>query len=229
MALRILTSLLEHLIREGGSDLHLRSGKQPRIRVDGNLRTLDHPPLQPSMIHDLADAILSDSPKNRPGTAGETDLGFQFGGSRFRVNLFYQLSNPAMALRLIPETVGTFRELGIPQVVERLCQCPNGLVLVAGPSGAGKTTTLAAMLESINLRQPRHILTIEDPVEFLHQDKKSLITHREIGTDTSSFRNAVRMALREDPDVVLVGEMRDLETVEAVLQLAGSYHQKVCK
>ncbi len=224
MALRILTSLLEHLIREGGSDLHLRSGKQPRIRVDGNLRTLDHPPLQPSMIHDLADAILSDSPKNRPGTAGETDLGFQFGGSRFRVNLFYQLSNPAMALRLIPETVGTFRELGIPQVVERLCQCPNGLVLVAGPSGAGKTTTLAAMLESINLRQPRHILTIEDPVEFLHQDKKSLITHREIGTDTSSFRNAVRMALREDPDVVLVGEMRDLETVEAVLQLAETGH-----
>ena len=220
MALRILTSLLEQLIRDGGSDLHLRSGKQPRIRVDGNLRTLDHPPLQPSLIHDLAEIILGDSPKNRPAMKGETDLSFQFGGCRFRVNLFSQLSHPAMALRLIPQTVGTFRELGIPEVVERFCQYPQGLVLVAGPSGSGKTTTLAAMLESINLQQRRHILTIEDPVEFLHLDKKSLITHREVNTDTSSFQNAVRMALREDPDVVLVGEMRDLETVEAVLQLA---------
>ena len=224
MARKILASLLEQLILDGGSDLHLRSGKQPRIRVDGNLRTLDHPPLQPSLIHDLADIILGASPKNRLGMKGETDLSFQFGGRRFRVNFFYQLSNPAMALRLIPETVGTFRELGIPKVVETLCQCPHGLVLVAGPSGAGKTTTLAAMLESINLRQHRHILTIEDPVEFLHRDKKSLITHREINTDTSSFQKAVRMALREDPDVVLVGEMRDLETVEAVLQLAETGH-----
>ena len=162
MARKILTSLLKRLILDGGSDLHLRSGKQPRIRVDGNLRTLDHPPLQPSLIHDLADIILGASPKNRPGMKGETDLSFQFGGCRFRVNFFYQLSNPAMALRLIPETVGTFRELGIPKIVEKLCQCPHGLVLVAGPSGAGKTTTLAAMLESINLRQRRHILTIED-------------------------------------------------------------------
>ena len=224
MAEATLIFLLEQLIRDGGSDLHLRSGKQPRIRVDGHLRTLDHPCVQPSQIHDLADVILADSRASRPQGTGETDLGFQFGGCRFRVNLFSQLSHPAMALRLIPESVGTFRELGIPQVVESLCRYPHGLVLVAGPSGAGKTTTLAAMLESINLRQRRHILTIEDPVEFLHRDKKSLITHREISTDTSSFQDAVRMALREDPDVVLVGEMRDLETVEAVLHLAETGH-----
>ena len=224
MARKILTKLLEQLIRDRGSDLHLRSGKQPRIRVDGDLRTLDHPPLPPSLIHDLADIILGDSPKGPHRMKGETDLGFQFGCCRFRVNFFYQLSHPAMVLRLIPETVGTFRELGIPRVVERLCQCTHGLVLVAGSSGVGKTTTLAAMLDNINLRERRHILTIEDPVEFLHRDKKSLITHREINTDTSSFQRAVRMALREDPDVVLVGEMRDLETVEAVLQLAETGH-----
>ena len=124
MARKILASLLEQLILDGGSDLHLRSGKQPRIRVDGNLRTLDHPPLQPSLIHDLADIILGASPKNRPGMKGETDLSFQFGGCRFRVNFFYQLSNPAMALRLIPETVGTFRELVFLRLLKNFASAP---------------------------------------------------------------------------------------------------------
>ena len=224
MARTILTGLLGQLIDRGGSDLHLRAGRRPRVRVDGALQVLEHPPLRPSEIRALASFIPDGFAGERFKGGIEADAGFTFGGCRFRANLFTQLGVPGAVLRLIPRTVGALGEMGIPAAAEELCQCPHGLVLVTGPSGAGKTTTLAAMLQSINRRQPRHILTIEDPVEFVHNDHKCLVTHREVRTDTSSFESAIRMALREDPDVVLVGEMRDVETIEAVLRLAETGH-----
>ncbi len=221
-----LPELLKTLVELNGSDLHITTNTPPQVRVHGHLQRLALPDLQPAESKQLVYSVLTDSQKKRFEETSELD--FSFGikaiGSRFRCNVFNQRGAVAAVYRLIPEKIRSFQELGLPPVLATLSERPRGLVLVTGPTGSGKSTTLAAMLDKINVERHDHILTIEDPIEYIHQHKNCLVNQREVHSDTESFSNALRAALREDPDIVLIGEMRDLETVEAALKIAETGH-----
>ncbi|MEE2775815.1 MAG: type IV pilus twitching motility protein PilT [Acidobacteriota bacterium] len=220
-----LNALLKTMVEQGGTDLHITTHSAPQIRIDGVLKPLDHPPMTPSESKQLIYSILTDNQKHALEENLEIDFSFGIKSlARFRSNVFHQRGAIAAAFRLIPHEIPNFRELGLPIVVEKLCEKPRGLVLVTGPTGSGKTTTLAAMIDKINRERNEHIVTIEDPIEYLHQHKSCIINQREMSVDTHSFANALRSSLRQDPDVVLVGEMRDHETVDAALRIAETGH-----
>ena len=220
-----LNQLLKSMVEQGGSDLHITTNSPPQVRVDGHLKPLNLPPLTPAETKQLAYSILTDNQKHRLEENLEIDLSFGIKGlARFRANIFHQRGAIAAAFRQIPYEIRGFRELGLPPVIERLCEKPRGLILVTGPTGSGKSTTLAAMIDKVNRERSEHIVTIEDPVEYLHSHKKCIVNQREIHADTHGFSEALRSVLRQDPDVVLVGEMRDLETMEAALRIAETGH-----
>jgi twitching motility protein PilT len=220
-----LNQLLKTMVEQGGSDLHLTTNSAPQIRVDGQLRPMNLPPLTPSETKQVAYSILTDNQKHRLEENLEIDLSFGLKGlARFRANIFHQRGAIAAVFRQIPFEIKSFRELGLPTVIERMCEKPRGLVLVTGPTGSGKSTTLAAMMDKVNRERHEHIVTVEDPVEFLHSHKNCIVNQRELHADTHSFANALRSALRQDPDVVLIGEMRDLETVESAMRIAETGH-----
>ncbi|MEO6192770.1 MAG: type IV pilus twitching motility protein PilT [Thermoanaerobaculia bacterium] len=220
-----LNQLLKSMVEQGGSDLHITTNSPPQVRVDGHLRPLNLPPMTPSETKQLAYSILTDNQKHRLEENLEIDLSFGIKGlARFRANIFHQRGAIAAVFRQIPYEIKGFRELGLPTIIERLCEKPRGLILVTGPTGSGKSTTLAAMIDKINRERAEHIVTIEDPVEYLHSHKKCIVNQREINADTHSFTASLRSALRQDPDVVLIGEMRDLETVESALRIAETGH-----
>jgi twitching motility protein PilT len=220
-----LTELLHHTIDAKGSDLHLSTNTPPRMRVNGRLRPMEMPILSAEDIKELTYSLLTDAQRHRLAT--EMELDFSFGIkdlARFRANIFHQRGALAAAFRVIPWEISSFEALALPPVVEQLCDKPRGLVLVTGTTGSGKSTTLAAMIDKINNQREDHILTIEDPIEFLHTNKKCLVNQREVNSDALSFSHSLRSALREDPDVVLIGEMRDLETIESALRIAETGH-----
>jgi len=220
-----LNALLKAMVEQGGSDLHTTTNSPPQIRVDGVLRPLNMPPLTPTETKQLCYSILTDNQKHRLEETLELDLSFGIKGlARFRANIFHQRGAVSGAFRQIPYEIRSFRELGLPQVIEKISEKPRGLVLVTGPTGSGKSTTLAAILDKINRERHEHIVTIEDPVEYLHSHKNCIVNQRELHADTHSFSNALRSALRQDPDVVLIGEMRDFETVESALRIAETGH-----
>jgi len=220
-----LNQLLKDMVGQGGSDLHITTNSPPQVRIDGVLRQMNLPPLTPTETKQLSYSILTDNQKHRLEENLEIDLSFGLKGlARFRANIFHQRGAIAAVFRQIPFEIRGFRELGLPAVIERMCEKPRGLVLVTGPTGSGKSTTLAAMLDKVNRERHEHIVTVEDPVEYLHSHKNCIVNQREIHADTHSFENALRSALRQDPDVVLIGEMRDLETVETALRIAETGH-----
>ena len=220
-----LSELLKSMVDQGGSDLHITTNSPPLVRVDGQLKPLNQPALTPTDTKQLAYSILTDNQKHRLEEALEVDFSFGLKGlARFRANVFHQRGAIAAAFRQIPYEIRGFRELGLPAVIEKLCEKPRGLVLVTGPTGSGKSTTLAAMLDKVNRERHEHIVTIEDPVEYLHFHKNCIVNQRELLADTHSFSNALRSVLRQDPDVVLIGEMRDHETVESALRIAETGH-----
>ncbi len=221
----IIEDLLEQLVKEGGSDLHISSNLAPVIRVDGKLRRIDVPPLTSQDVESLLFPMLSNEQRRKLEQDWELDFSYGIEGlSRFRVNFYKDKGNYAAAFRTITATVPNFEQLGLPEVVKRIANAPRGLVLVTGPTGSGKSTTLAAMIDHINQTKAEHILTIEDPIEFVHTSKKSVVHQRELGMDTRSFANALKSALREDPDIILVGEMRDFETISLALTAAETGH-----
>ncbi|MDP9192600.1 MAG: type IV pilus twitching motility protein PilT [Acidobacteriota bacterium] len=220
-----LHQLLKTMVERGGSDLHVTTNSPPQIRIDGKLVPLDIPPLTAPETKQLAYSVLTDAQKHRFEENLELDLSFGIKGlARFRANIFNQRGATAAVYRQIPYEILGFKELGLPPVVEEICNKPRGLVLVTGPTGSGKSTTLAAMIDKINRETHQHIITIEDPVEFLHQHKSCIVNQRELHADTHSFANSLKSALRQDPDVVLIGEMRDLETIESALRIAETGH-----
>src|SRR5207248_885543 len=221
-----LSELLHKLAELGGSDLHVTTGTPPLVGLHGEIRPLDgYRPLNSAETKQLAYSVLTDAQKHRFEENLELDFSFGVKGlARFRANVFSQRGAVAAAYRRIPYEILSFRELGLPPIVERLCEKPRGLVLVTGPTGSGKSTTLAAMLDKINRDRHDHIVTIEDPIEYLHQHQNCIVNQRELHADTHSFANALRSVLREDPDVVLIGEMRDLETIESALRIAETGH-----
>ncbi len=221
-----LDDLLHLLWLHGGSDLLVTPGSPPLARIDGVLAPLDGlATLDPAATRVLVEARLPASLRERLGEQGSVDFSFSWGErARFRANAFSQRGSLAMAVRLIPYDIPDFDELGLPEVVDRLVELPYGLVLVTGPTGSGKSTTLAAMIDRINRERPVHVLTIEDPIEYLHRHGRAAVNQREIGTDAPTFELALRAALREDPDVLLIGEMRDLETIRTALTVAETGH-----
>ena len=221
-----LPELLKKMTDLGGSDLHITTKSPPQVRVHGLLRPLDgYEPFSPADTKRLAYSVLTDAQKHRFEEDLELDFSFGLKGmSRFRANVFNQKGAVGCVFRAIPYEILTFEKLGLPPVIKELCKKPRGLILVTGPTGSGKSTTLAAMVDKINEERSEHILTIEDPIEFLHNHKKCVVNQREVNSDTHGFSNALRTALRQDPDVVLVGEMRDLETIEMALRIAETGH-----
>src|SRR2546421_3656008 len=220
-----LSDLLKKMLEMNGSDLHITTNSPPQVRVHGHLQPLDMPPLTPAETKQLAYSVLTDAQKHRFEENLELDFSFGLKGlARFRGNLFNQRGATGAVFRVIPFEIKSFQQLGLPAVVTKLCEKPRGLILVTGPTGSGKSTTLAAMIDKINSERHEHIITIEDPIEYIHSHKSCLVNQREIHSDTGSFANALRAALREDPDIVLIGEMRDLETVEAALKIAETGH-----
>ncbi len=221
-----LSELLRKLSELGGSDLHITTGTAPQVRVDGHLRPLEgYRQLTSADTKQLAYSVLTDAQKHRFEENLELDFSFGVKGlSRFRANLFNQRGAVGCVFRAIPYEIKAFEQLGLPSVVQKMCEKPRGLILVTGPTGSGKSTTLAAMIDKINRDRHEHILTIEDPIEFLHNHKSCLVNQREVNADTHGFAEALRTALRQDPDIVLVGEMRDLETIESALRIAETGH-----
>ncbi|HEX5797973.1 MAG TPA: type IV pilus twitching motility protein PilT [Candidatus Saccharimonadales bacterium] len=218
--------LLEEVIKKKASDLHLQVGLAPMLRVDGSLVAVSGAPvLSEEQVESLVFAILDDEQKQILLKDKEFDFSFAFGDlGRFRVNAFHERGNIAAALRLIPNEILTTEQLGLPKVVQKFAEYPRGLVLITGPTGSGKSTTLAALVDKINTERSTHIVTIEDPIEFTHKSKKSVVVQREVHYDTYSFSAALRSSLRQDPDVVLIGEMRDLETIAAAITIAETGH-----
>jgi twitching motility protein PilT len=220
-----LGDLLRKLIEMSGSDLHVTTNSPPQIRVHGVLHAMDLPPLTPAESKQLVYGVMTDAQKHRFEEDLELDFSFGLKGlARFRANCFNQRGAVAGVFRVIPWEIRSFEDLRLPPVVGKLCERPRGLILITGPTGSGKTTTLAAMIDKINRDRHEHILTIEDPIEFVHPHKNCLVNQREVHSDTKGFHQALRAALREDPDVVLVGEMRDLETIESALRIAETGH-----
>ncbi len=220
-----ISEILKFSTEQGASDLHLSSGEPPIIRVHGDIQKVDMPSLSKEQVHTMLYDILNDQQRNTFETNKEIDFALDFKGiARFRVNAFYQTNGEAIVLRTIPTVIKSLEELGLPGILSEFTMKTKGLVLVTGPTGSGKSTTLAAMVEFINQSKKVHVLTIEDPIEFAYQSKLSLINQRELGMDTHSFSNALRSALREDPDVILVGEMRDLETISLAMTAAETGH-----
>jgi twitching motility protein PilT len=220
-----LQQLLKAMLDKGASDLHITTSSPPQLRIDGDLVPLKTDPLTPIDTKQLCYSILTDAQKLRFEEDQELDLSFGVKNlARFRANIYMQRGAVAGAFRLVPFQIIPLEELGVPPVVHELCERPRGLVLVTGPTGSGKSTTLASMIDRINSTQHSHIVTIEDPIEYLHPHKLSLVNQREIGSDSQSFKRALKYILRQDPDVVLVGEMRDLETIEAALTIGETGH-----
>jgi twitching motility protein PilT len=220
-----LHQLLKAMIEKGASDLHITTNSAPQLRIDGKLHPLKMPQLSPPETKQLCYSVLTDAQKHRFEEQSELDLSFGVKGlSRFRANIFVQRGAVAGAFRSIPYQIKSFEDLGLPRVVADLTKKPRGLILVTGPTGSGKSTTLATMIDRINTERQEHIVTIEDPIEYLHPHKGCVVNQREVGADTKSFQNALKYILRQDPDVVLIGEMRDLETIEAALVVAETGH-----
>jgi twitching motility protein PilT len=216
---------LEFGVKQGASDCHLSAGEPPMIRIDGDLKKLDYPPMTQEEVHGLVFDIMSDGQRKTFEETHECDFSFALGETaRFRVNVFMQRKGEAAVFRTIPTKILTIEDLGLPAIFRQLCEKEKGLVLVTGPTGSGKSTTLAAMVDYLNSTFEGHILTVEDPIEFVHKSKKCLVNQRELGPHTQSFSNALRAALREDPDIILVGEMRDLETIQLALTAAETGH-----
>ena len=225
MATLHIDRLLETVIKRNASDLHLAVGRPPTVRVDGRLRSLETKVLEPDDTVALMKAITPERNQQEIQEVGGTDFGFAFGDAgRFRVSVFRQKGNIGIVLRLIPFKLMSLEDIGLPSLCRALCRRPRGLFLVTGPTGSGKTTTLAAMINYINENFDRHIVTVEDPIEYYHNHKVSIINQREVGTDVPSFSEALRRVLRQDPDVILVGELRDLETMEAAITAAETGH-----
>jgi twitching motility protein PilT len=221
-----LRTLLEEMIERDASDLHITAGERPKLRVDGDITNSKvETPLSPKETLQLAYSVLTENQKKRFETEDELDFSFGIQNlARFRGNCFKQRGCVTLVIRQIPFSVRTFEELGLPAALRQLSERPRGLVLVTGPTGSGKSTTLAAMIDKINKERKAHIITIEDPIEFIHRHQSCIVNQREVGTDTRSFANALKYALRQDPDVVLIGEMRDLETIAAALTIAETGH-----
>jgi twitching motility protein PilT len=220
-----LQDLLQTVIEHGATDLHLTTGTPPQIRVNGRLTPLDHAALTPADTKRLSYSVLTEAQRHRFEEEHEIDFSFGIKGlSRFRGNLFYQRGAVGCAIRAIPYRIMSFAELGLPPVIEDLVRKPKGLVLVTGPTGSGKSTTLAAMIDRVNEERRAHIMTIEDPIEYLHPHKGCIVNQREVNSDTANFAAALKHVLRQDPDVVLVGEMRDLETIEAAITISETGH-----
>ncbi len=220
-----ISELLIFAVEQNASDLHISAGEPPRVRINGDIRPIDMPPLSPNEVHMMIYGILTDYQKKRFEEEKELDLSISLGNyGRFRANIFYQQRGEAISLRTIPDRIRSIDELGLPKILRKIAKYDRGLVLVTGPTGSGKSTTLAALIDLINTERKAHIITIEDPIEFIHESKECLVNQRELGAHTKSFANALRSALREDPDVILLGEMRDLETIALALTAAETGH-----
>jgi twitching motility protein PilT len=221
-----LRALLEEMIQREASDLHITTGERPKLRVDGEITdSAVTEILTPKDTLHLAYSVLTENQKKRFETEDELDFSFGIQNlARFRGNVYKQRGCVSMAIRMIPFNVRTFQDLGLPPIIAKLAERPRGLILVTGPTGSGKSTTLAAIIDKINKERKGHIITVEDPIEFIHRHQSCIVNQREIGTDTKSFASALKYALREDPDVILVGEMRDLETIAAALTIAETGH-----
>ncbi len=220
-----MPQLLKKVVDMGGSDLHMTAESPPRIRLHGDLLPLSQDILSPDQVRSLIYSVMTDQQKFLYEENREVDFSFGVPSvARFRANVYTQRENTAGVFRMIPFKILSLQDLKMPPILEKLTKKPRGLILVTGPTGSGKSTTLAAMIDEINSTRPGHIITVEDPIEFLHSHKKCLVNQREVHSDTTSFTTALRMALREDPDVVLIGEMRDLETIEAALRIAETGH-----
>ena len=220
-----ITELLAFSVKQGASDLHLSAGLPPMIRIDGDIRRINLPPMEHKEVHSLIYEIMNDKQRRDYEEFLETDFSFEVPGvARFRVNAFNQNRGAGGVFRTIPSRVLSMEDLGLGGIFKDICMLPRGLVLVTGPTGSGKSTTLAAMVDYVNQNRYQHVLTIEDPIEFVHESKKCLINQREVHRDTHGFNEALRSALREDPDIILVGEMRDLETIRLALTAAETGH-----
>ncbi len=220
-----IAELLAFSVKNKASDLHLSAGLPPMIRVDGDIRRINLPPLEHKELHDMIYDIMSDNQRKEYEENLEVDFSFEIPGlARFRVNAFNQNRGCAAVFRTIPSEILTLEDLGAPPIFKEIIDVPRGLILVTGPTGSGKSTTLAAMVDHLNKHEQGHILTIEDPIEFVHTSNKCLVNQREVHRDTHSFNNALRSALREDPDIILVGELRDLETIRLALTAAETGH-----
>ncbi len=220
-----IRELLKAMVEMGASDLHITSGAPPQVRIDGEVKALQHPAFQSQDTKQLCYSLLTDAQKRKFEEENELDLSFGVKGlARFRGNIYLQRGAVAGAFRMIPYKFMSFEELGLPTVVREISRKPRGLVLVTGPTGSGKSTTLASIIDAINMERHEHIITIEDPIEYIHPHKKCLVNQREVGSDTHSFKKALKYILRQDPDVVLLGELRDLETIEAALTIAETGH-----
>jgi twitching motility protein PilT len=217
--------LLKTMVEQGASDLHITTGTPPQLRIDGKMAPLKLPPLQATETKQLCYSILTDAQKRKFEEENELDLSFGVKGlARFRGNIFIQRGAMAGVFRRIPFEILTFEQLGLPPVIKTISNKPNGLVLVTGPTGSGKSTTLASIIDAINRERREHIVTIEDPIEYVHPHKNCIVNQREVGADTQSFKKALKYILRQDPDVVLLGELRDMETIEAALTIAETGH-----
>ena len=220
-----MNDLLELMVDQGASDLHIQVGQPPTLRLSGSMTPVDGPALNPADTEELMQSITSESHQEKAKTVGGADFGFAFmDRARFRVSVLRSKGNYGMVLRQIPKEMFGLRQIGLPDKIKELLIRPRGLILVTGPTGSGKSTTLASMVNWINENRDGHMITIEDPIEYYHNHKKCIVTQREVGIDVPSFADAIRGALRQDPDVILVGEMRDLETIEAAISAAETGH-----
>jgi twitching motility protein PilT len=220
-----INDLLIEVLEREASDLHITSGLPPMVRVNGDLQPLDKPRLMPKDTQELIYSILTQEQREQVERKKEYDLSYSVPGrSRFRVNVYFQRNSLAAAFRLIPMNIKGLMELGLPPILEQVIKKPRGFIVVTGPTGSGKSTTLAAMVDMVNSTSPVHIMTVEDPIEYLHKHKRAMVNQREVGADTDSFGNALKYVLRQDPDVILIGEMRDMETISTSLTAAETGH-----